>query len=128
MRRLVLVLLTSLIATPLTTRAESGELGTLFFTPAERNAMDRLRRGENIAPGENFATGERADPVINGYIRRSDGVNTVWINGAPFKADAQRLERIESLPVGTAARVEIRSGVAGAAVLAPRKVNSKPRR
>jgi hypothetical protein len=128
MKRLVLVLLTSLIAAPLTTRAESGELGTLFFTPAERNAMDRLRRGENIAPSENIASGASADPVINGYIRRSDGVNTVWINGAPFKADAQRLEQIDGLPIGTTARVEIRSGVAGAAVLAPRKVKSKPRR
>lgn len=122
MKRLVLVLLASLMATPFPALAQSRELGTLFFTPAERINLDKLRRGENIAPSES------ADPVINGYIRRSDGVNTVWINGAPFKADAKRLERIDSLPIGTTARVEIRSGVAGAAVLAPRKVKSKPRR
>jgi hypothetical protein len=118
MKRLVLVLFASLMATPLMTHAESGELGTLFFTAAERSNLDKLRRGENIAPGKS------ADPVINGYIRRSDGVNTVWINGAPFKADAQRLERIESLPVGASARVEIRSG--GSAVEpAPRKAKSR---
>ena len=119
MKRLMLILLALLMAAPLTTRAQSRELGTLFYTPAERSHLDKLRRGENIA------TGESADPVINGYIRRSDGVNTVWINGAPFKIDAKRLERIESLPIGTSARVEIRSGSSNSAGPVPRKAKSR---
>ena len=119
MKRLVFVLLTSLMAMPFPALAQSRELGTLFFTPAERSHLDKLRRGENIA------TGESADPVINGYIRRSDGVNTVWINGAPFKADAKRLERIESLPVGASARVEIRSGISNSTEPVPRKTKNR---
>jgi hypothetical protein len=118
MKRLVLVLLTSLMATPLMTHAESGELGTLFFTAAERSHLDKLRRGENIAPGKS------ADPMINGYIRRSDGVNTVWIDGKPFRTDAKQLARVDSLPVGRTARVEIRSG-ASAAEPVPRKAKSR---
>src|SRR5450759_4298860 len=74
MKRLVLVLLTSLMAAPFPALAQSRELGTLFFTPAERSQLDKLRRGENIS------TGESADPVINGYIRRSDGVNLSLIH------------------------------------------------
>jgi hypothetical protein len=100
------------------------QLGRLFFTPAERSNLDKLRRGETIAPGDVA----RADPVINGYIRRSDGVNTVWIDGAPYRTDAKRLANVDNLPVGSSARVEIRSGDAKAAELAPRKVKSKTRR
>ena len=119
MKRLVFVLLTSLMAMPFPALAQSRELGTLFFTPSERSHLDKLRRGENIA------TGESADPVLNGYIRRSDGVNTVWINGAPFKVDAKRLENIDSLPVGTSASVEIRAGSGNSTEPVPRKAKSK---
>ncbi len=96
--------------------AAEGELGTLFFTPAERSAMERLRRGENII------TGNSADAVINGYIKRSDGVNTVWIDGTPFSTDAERLARVHDLPIGTASRVQIRSS---AAQPAPRKAKNR---
>ena len=107
-----------LLACGVATAAEE-ELGTLFFSPAERSAMERLRRGENIAIGNS------AEAVVNGYIKRSDGVNTVWIDGKPFRTDAERLARVHDLPIGTSERVQIRSSAsASAAQPAPRKAKN----
>lgn len=57
--------------------AGAAELGTLFNTPEERDRLDRLRRGETadraLAPG-----GARE---ITGYVKRSDGRDTVWVDG-----------------------------------------------
>ena len=63
-----------------------AELGTLFHTPQERQLLDRQRRGDPVeAPS---ATGADQppprDPVVTGYVRRSDGRNTVWIDGRPL--------------------------------------------
>jgi hypothetical protein len=63
--------------------AGAAELGTLFTTPEERARLDRIRRGEPpvmAAP----STGARSGaPVVTGYVKRSDGHNTVWIDGSP---------------------------------------------
>ena len=63
------------------TGAGAAGLGTLFNTPEERARLDRLRRGE-AAPAELQAAvpGARA---ITGYVKRSDGRATVWIDGVP---------------------------------------------
>ena len=57
-------------------------LGTLFTTAQERERLDRLRRGEPEARAVPDAAG-RAQPTITGFVRRSDGRNTVWIDGTP---------------------------------------------
>ena len=59
--------------------AWGAELGTLFHTPEERARLDKLRRGE-----PEVATYARAStPTLTGFVKRSDGRNTVWIDGAP---------------------------------------------
>ena len=55
------------------------ELRTLFHSPQERERLDRLRRGE---PMEAILAPRRA-PTITGFVKRSDGRNTVWIDGTP---------------------------------------------
>lgn len=58
------------------------ELGTLFTTPEERVRLERLRRGEP----ENTVANEAArasNPTLTGFVKRSDGRHTVWIDGAP---------------------------------------------
>lgn len=59
-------------------------LGRLFHTPEERARLDRLRRGEtheaSAAPAATSA-GE-----VTGFVKRSDGRNTVWIDGQPLPA------------------------------------------
>ena len=59
--------------------AAADDLGTLFHSPEERARLDRQRRGE---PQEPPAT-KRAPPVVTGFVQRSDGRNTVWIDGRP---------------------------------------------
>ena len=58
--------------------AAADDLGTLFFTREERAALDRLRRGEPQAPAARVARHS-----VTGFVRRSVGRNTVWIDGSP---------------------------------------------
>jgi hypothetical protein len=61
----------------------ADEFGTLFTTPEERARLDRLRRGEAISPAAPSAGTIRHKPALTGYVQRSDGRNTVWIDGRP---------------------------------------------
>jgi hypothetical protein len=65
------------------TAAPAIEFGTLFHTPEERMRLDRLRRGDPDVP---VAAGEARSttPTLTGFVRRSDGRHTVWIDGAPL--------------------------------------------
>lgn len=67
-----------------------AELGRLFFSAQEREHLDQLRRGEPASPHEP----RMGSHVITGYVERSDGRGTVWIDGRaiPIKgASAERL-------------------------------------
>ena len=58
------------------------DLGTLFTSPQERARLDRLRRGEPVQTATAGPTGQRA---VTGYVKRSDGRSTVWIDGVPLQ-------------------------------------------
>ncbi len=64
--------------------ASVDALGTLFTTAQERERLERLRRGEPETLAAPDAAG-RARPTITGFVRRSDGRNTVWIDGSPMR-------------------------------------------
>ena len=67
----------------------ADELRTLFHTADERRELDRLRRGE---PPEQTPEQKRRPPVIGGFVKRSDGRATVWLDGKPVTgAEAARL-------------------------------------
>lgn len=63
--------------------AGAAELGTLFTTPEERARLDRIRRGDPPVSEATSPTGRSGAPVVTGYVKRSDGRNTVWIDGSP---------------------------------------------
>ena len=74
--------------------AVNAELGRLFFTQAQRNALDMARK-QNIRleigneETERQQNGANAAPLpqtvrLNGMIQRSDGNNTVWLNDKPI--------------------------------------------
>jgi hypothetical protein len=86
-RALCILLLLALGLSP-TWAADPG-LGRLFFTPAERNALEEARRRNiraEIQATEAASKPKRA-PVrnvsVSGLVRRSDGESTVWVNGKP---------------------------------------------
>jgi hypothetical protein len=66
----------------------AAPLGTLFHTPQERERLDRLRRGEIVAAPEAVGSAEPARKrEITGYVKRSDGRGTAFIDGIPVPVD-----------------------------------------
>ncbi len=75
--------LAAIAACLVATAAGAVELGTLFTSADERARLDRIRRGDPSV-SETSPTGSRTGaPVMTGYVKRSDGRNTVWIDGSP---------------------------------------------
>jgi hypothetical protein len=101
MRRLSALLL--LCCLPMLAIADNASLGRLFLTPAERAALDVVRQNskppEKLVKADEAAVDEEKDtaaiapvpppvlPVVTvgGYVKRSDGKSTVWINGKPMQ-------------------------------------------
>lgn len=84
------VLAVSITAASGTVLAEEAKLGRLFFTPAERAALDTQRKlaGEMAnRPVRKDTDAPKAPPpkmvTLNGVLRRSDGETTIWVNGQP---------------------------------------------
>jgi hypothetical protein len=75
--------LVAIAACLVATAAGAADLGTLFTTPEERARLDRLRRGDPPASETSQVSGRTNAPVMTGYVKRSDGRNTVWIDGSP---------------------------------------------
>ncbi len=78
MRGLVAPLLIFAIGAPASAAADEN-LGRLFFTPQQRQDLDR-RRQANI---QDSAVGAESLITVNGQVSRSSGRSTTWINGVP---------------------------------------------
>lgn len=92
--------------------AQAQELGRLFFTPQQRADLDARRRAR--VP-DKPAAAVVASPTtrLDGYVKRSGGPSTVWINGESItegSADAPRIDR------GPSGSVSITVGEGGARV------------
>ena len=67
--------------------AMSADLGTLFHSAEERARLDSLRRGEPAMPTTPAAPPPRVHvPEVTGFVKRSDGRSTVWIDGRAIAA------------------------------------------
>jgi hypothetical protein len=82
----------ALVAAP----AGADELGRLFFTPQQRQELDR-RRQLNVQ--ESAAATVESTVTVNGHVSRSSGKTTTWINGAP-QYDTHRTRDPASVTVG----------------------------
>ena len=68
--------------------AGAADFGTLLTTPQERERLERLRRGEPEAPA---GAAVRSGPgYVTGFVKRSDGRGTLWIDGVPTEVNAAR--------------------------------------
>ena len=84
--RLAIVLLA------VSTGVPAQQLGTLFLSARERELLDKHRRGEKVeAAGQSVV--ESTEPVITGYVKRSDGKSTVFIDKRPVPVRNSKLER-----------------------------------
>ena len=90
MRR-YLFALTALMVPCLSAGADAPAIGRLFSTPAERAGLDRLRQlGEQTLPPDDQPVTVIAPPepareqyTLDGFVRRSSGKSTIWINRVP---------------------------------------------
>jgi hypothetical protein len=57
-------------------------VGRLFFTPAQRSALDAGKRIGEPRAGPVAPQGPR-ELTLDGVVTRSDGESTIWINGRP---------------------------------------------
>jgi hypothetical protein len=81
------VFLMGIASMPLHTAAEE-DFGRLFSSSAERKKLDILRKNQKlivVSPQKNTplesATEELPEPItLQGYVKRSDGSTTLWIN------------------------------------------------
>jgi hypothetical protein len=88
--------LTLILAVPAPAGAIDN-LGRLFFTPQQRQDLDRRRQAnirEAVVTQESLIT-------VNGHVARSSGKATTWINGVPQE---------DSRPTGNPARAAIGGG------------------
>ena len=59
--------------------AAAQALGRLFFTPEQRAALD-ARRAARL-PDKPAAAAESPTTRVDGYVKRSSGKSTVWVDG-----------------------------------------------
>lgn len=71
------------------------ELGRLFFTPDQRDALDARRRAR--VPDQPAAP-VAASPTtrFDGYVQRSGGRSTVFVNGEPVPEGSAEAPRIDT--------------------------------
>jgi hypothetical protein len=82
------------------------QVGRLFFTPEQRAALDARRKAR--VPDKPAAV-VVASPTtkLDGYVKRSGGPSTVWVNGEPLPegtGDAPRIGPRVSISVGEGGR------------------------
>ena len=74
--------------------------GTLFFSREQRSQMDRDRDRPPSLGGDVEAV-SLARPTINGFVKRSDGVSAIWVDGTPRSiGDANVVSRVQPGSVG----------------------------
>jgi hypothetical protein len=82
------------------------EVGRLFFTPEQRAALDQRRKAR--VPDKPAAVLTVSPTTrVDGFVQRSGGRSTVWVNGEPLSegsADAPRIGARVSVPAGEGGR------------------------
>lgn len=100
--------------------ASAQELGRLFFTPEQREALDARRKAR--VPDKPAAAPVVASPTtrLDGYVQRSGGRSTVFIDGEPVPEGSPDAPRVD--PERRGGRIPIVVGEGGRRELRPGEV------
>ena len=110
--------------------AAADELGRLFFTPQQRQELDRRRASTSNVQEEKEVVIE-SSVTVSGHVARSSGKTTTWVNGVPqydtySGRDPSRVHLQDgTLKIGQTldrARGEVKDGLQGGTV----RVNPQP--
>ena len=85
--------------------ASAEDLGRLFFTPQQRQDLDR-RRDTDVAPASASPASVESLVTVNGHVTRSSGKTTTWINGVPQYDTYRGTDRV-AIQGGGAAGVKV---------------------
>jgi len=77
-------------------QAAPDDFGRLFSSPGERKRLDILRQNQKlivVTPQKNIpsepAANELQEPItLQGYVKRSDGSTTLWVNNKPVQENS----------------------------------------
>ncbi len=110
MKRTVTALFGLLLATASAASA-AQELGRLFFTPEQRAELD-ARRKARVPDKPAAVLIESPSTTFDGYVKRSNGKSTVFLNGEPITegADAKRVQVVPSRDDPSRAAIELGEG------------------
>ncbi|WP_413437431.1 hypothetical protein ACFDAU_13590 [Sulfuriferula sp. GW1] len=78
MKKCIVSLLLFVLLSPAYATSLSGRL---FYTPAQRTQIEAGRNRGTPTPADTAPAA--GDTLYNGYVTRSDGSTTLWINGQP---------------------------------------------
>jgi hypothetical protein len=98
----------TLVCAILPALAQAQELGRLFFTPEQRANLD-LRRKARM-PDRPAAPVAAPTTRVDGYVKRSGGPSTVWINGEALGESAAEAPRIDTSRERGAVSVNVEGG------------------
>jgi len=95
--------------------AQAQELGRLFFTPEQRAALDARRKAR--LPDNPASVVAASVTRVDGFVKRSAGPSTIWINGEWTTESSPEAPRIAepapavSVSIGeTGGRVRLKPG------------------
>jgi len=88
--RLLIALVLLAAAAP----AGAQEIGRLFFTPEQRAALDARRKAR--VPDKAAAVVASPTTRLDGFVKRSGGPSTVWINGESLPDNAPEAPNIDT--------------------------------
>jgi hypothetical protein len=108
MRRVAALLLAFALLAPCAVAAQ--ELGRLFFTPEQRDALDARRKAR--LPDKPAALAPSPTTRVDGSVKRSLGKSTVWVDGSAVPEGTQP-EGLRIRRGGDASRVTVIVGEDG---------------
>ena len=79
--------------------AGAQPLGRLFFTPEQRDALDARRKAR--LPDKPAAAAPLRSTRVDGYVLRSGGKSTVWVNGEAI-TEGSRADEVRAFVRGGA--------------------------
>jgi hypothetical protein len=106
--------------------------GTLFFGRDQRDKMDRVRQLGAVAEvkDDDGVVVEPTVTVLNGFVKRSDGQTTIWVDGRPrYNAQGEGVRRLVPQDVGGSAdtvRVLSQSLATPSSASSPKRVKRIP--
>ena len=102
MKRVVLILLLAV-----STAAQAGSLGRLFFTPEQRAQLEyRRTHSEAAAAAEEDDAHTSSELMVNGIVQKRGGGRTVWINGRAQNAGNSDERSPESVAVAVPGKTQ----------------------